>query len=329
MGRGEGQGGGFPGAPDPLGSPVPITPRSRARGAFLGTFLGDAAGLPFEGARPGPVHDRAVAARLSAPSRWGYSDDTEMAISLAESVVERGGFDFAHAARTMAERHQGARGYAKGTLVALEEIARGIPPEEAARSFRREGSRGNGAAVRVAPLALRYAPDPQAFFRAAAESARITHVHEEGIAGAVVMARALAFAMVQEPGRPVERERLLAAFPREGAFRVPLATLAVLLQDGAGIEEAAGALHHGPLAIDSVPLAIFCFARFHPDSRTAIQAALSAGGDTDTIAAMAGALAGAGSGVESFPTAWLDALEDGPRGRRHVEDLADQLIGLS
>jgi hypothetical protein len=77
---------------------------------------------------------------------------------------------------------------------------------------------------------------------------------------------------------------------------------------------------------ESVPAAIYaaCAAE---DFASAVGFAVRCGGDTDTIGAMAGAIAGARHGAEAIPKRWLDPLEDGPRGRSHVERLAADLVG--
>jgi ADP-ribosylglycohydrolase len=72
---------------------------------------------------------------------------------------------------------------------------------------------------------------------------------------------------------------------------------------------------------ESVPTAIFA-ACAHESFEDAVRFAIRCGGDTDTIGAMAGAIVGAREGASSIPARWLDALEDGARGRRHVVELA-------
>lgn len=75
----------------------------------------------------------------------------------------------------------------------------------------------------------------------------------------------------------------------------------------------------------TVPLAIYAAARLADDFETAVTFAIRCGGDTDTGGAMCGAIAGARHGQSSIPARWLDALEDGGRGRAHVERLATAL----
>lgn len=87
------------------------------------------------------------------------------------------------------------------------------------------------------------------------------------------------------------------------------------------VAQALGNTSAGP---ESVPAALYA-ATAHGTFEEALTFAVSCGGDTDTIAAMAGAVSGAHLGADDIPARWLDALEDGHRGRRHVEELAERL----
>jgi len=87
----------------------------------------------------------------------------------------------------------------------------------------------------------------------------------------------------------------------------------------------AAALGNGSTGHESVPAAIYAAAA-HAHFEDAVGFAVRCGGDTDTIGAMAGAIAGARDGETAIPAHWLDALEDGEKGRSHVERLAEQLI---
>src|SRR3954467_3930193 len=108
--------------------------RDRARGALLGTFVGDALGMPFEGAQPAEVPARLVMldARLG---RGTYTDDTQMAIALAESLLERGEVDAAALGRAFAGAHDPRRGYGAGTTEVLRLIRSGIHPHAAASTL--------------------------------------------------------------------------------------------------------------------------------------------------------------------------------------------------
>jgi poly(ADP-ribose) glycohydrolase ARH3 len=291
----------------------------RARGALLGTFAGDALGMPFEGAPPAAIPARLVMldARLA---RGSYTDDTEMAIALAESLLDHGGIDAEALGRAFAEAQDPHRGYGPGTTEVLRLVRSGVHPHDAAGSlFGGEGSHGNGAAMRVAPVAVRYAGDMPRVAKAARDSARVTHAHPLAIDAAVVQATAIAAALVGEA--PLDAA-LAAATTAELKGR--LIEAARLLDSTPVPAEAAAALGNQPTGHESVPAAIYSAAA-NDSVEAAITFAVRCGGDTDTIGAMAGAIAAARAGASTIPSRWLEELEDGPKGRSHVEALAERL----
>jgi poly(ADP-ribose) glycohydrolase ARH3 len=292
----------------------------RARGALLGTFVGDALGMPFEGAAPADVPERLemLDARLG---RGTYTDDTQMAIVLAESLLDCGGVDAEALGCAFARAHDPRRGYGSGTTEVLDGVRRGIHPHEAARSaFGGEGSQGNGAAMRVAPVAVLYGDDVAALSEAARASARVTHAHPLAIDAALAQAAAIAAAL---DGGPSLEAALGAATTAELSSRLGKAR--ELLGARPEPAELAAALGNSSRGCDSVPAAIYA-ATAQEDVEEAISFAARCGGDTDTIAAMAGAIAAARRGASAIPARWLEALERGPKGRDHVERLADRLV---
>jgi poly(ADP-ribose) glycohydrolase ARH3 len=299
--------------------PVPAD-IDRARGALLGTFVGDALGMPFEGRSPGAVPERVAmqAARLGCGT---YTDDTQMMIALAESLLEHGGVDIQALGRAFADAHDPRRGYGSGTTEVLRLVRAGSHPREAARSvFGGKGSLGNGAAMRVAPAAVLYTHDDAARAASTRESAGVTHAHAIAIDAAVAQAAAIAAALKGEP--PLAAALKAATTPE---LRDRLADAVQLLDARPAPAELAAALGNRPTAHESVPAAIYAAAA-HESAERAISFAVRCGGDTDTLAAMAGAIAAARTGASAIPRHWLDALEQGPKGRGHVERLADRLV---
>ena len=292
----------------------------RARGALLGTFVGDALGMPFEGLASAQIPARLTMldARLG---RGTYTDDTQMTIALAESLLERGGLDARALAQAFADAHDPRRGYGAGTTEVLRRVRAGVHPHAAAESlFGGAGSQGNGAAMRIAPVAVRYADDPPALATAVRASARVTHAHPLAIDAALAQAAAIAAAL---NGRPPLEGALSAVQTPELKRRL---RRALRLVDGPlDPAEVAAALGSRPTGHQSVPAAIYS-AAVHESVEHAIAFAVRCGGDTDTLGAMAGAIAAARTGASAIPWGWLDALEDGPKGRSHVERLADRLV---
>lgn len=291
----------------------------RARGALLGTFVGDALGMPFEGAPPASVPEQLemLDARLG---RGTYTDDTQMAIALAESLLERDGVEEEHIGRSFLAAYDPQRGYGSGTRAVLALIADGVPAlDAAARVCDARGSLGNGAAMRIAPIAVRYADDHEALPEAAARSARVTHAHPIGIDGAVVQAAAIAAAL-----RDADPVSAAQAAAETSQLRERLAKAVSLLSEQPSAGQVAAALGNSSSADASVATAIYAVAA-HTRFEDAVTFAVRCGGDTDTIGAMAGAIAGARDGAATIPARWCDPLDDGPKGRSYVERLAEQL----
>lgn len=295
----------------------------RARGALLGTFVGDALGMPFEGAGA-----EAVAAPLEMEEarlgRGTYTDDTQMTIALAESLLACGRVDEEHLARAFLELYDPRRGYGAGTTEVLARWRAGEPVAAASsRLFGGQGSMGNGAAMRVAPIGVMFAGARDSLSEQAERSARLTHAHPLGVDAAVVQAAAVAAGLT---GGDALAEARAAA--RTAELRTGVERASELLGERPTPGAVAAELGTSSAGPESVPAAIYAAAA-HRSLEDAVTFAVRCGGDTDTIGAMAGAIAGARDGASAIPGRWLEALEDGERGRAHVERLADRLVGRS
>jgi poly(ADP-ribose) glycohydrolase ARH3 len=289
-------------------------------GGLLGSLVGDCVGAPFEGA---PTIDRSAAPRRVAhalarpPLR--YTDDTELTLALAEHLVDDARLerpdDFV--ARILA-RYDGRRGYGGGMRRLVRLWRAGHDHRQAATAIFADGSLGNGAAMRVAPVGLLWAHDTVEMARVARRQAEVTHVHPIGVDAAVIQAAAVAVAARDGAFGAAQLAGLEAATDE---VRAGLAA-AVRLAPEAPAPEVVRTLGAHVTAHRSVPAALWCAAT-SPDVEAAVTTALSLGGDADTIAAMAGAVRGAADGPSSVPAAWLEAVE----GRDEVRDVAAALRG--
>ncbi|GAB7387568.1 hypothetical protein BSNK01_14050 [Bacillaceae bacterium] len=303
-----------------------------AQGALLGAFVGDALGMPVEGwSRETIVETFGRLDRMEAGPlpRGSYTDDTQMMIALAKSLVECQGFVADHAARTFAEFYEEKRGYGRGVTEILRRIQKGVPWSECGASVFPEGSYGNGGAMRVAPLAIMYGKQRAQLLQAAERSARITHAHPLAVQGAVMQAVAVALAYQFRKRRPLPQRKFLhelkRAYDWDGTYRKKLQTVKRFLKNPPSAEEVIASLGNGTAAHESVPTAIYSFLRHSEDFKEAVCYAVNLGGDADTLGAMTGALAGAYLGVEAIPREWLEALENGKWGKDAVEKLAARL----
>src|SRR4030042_7102668 len=145
--------------------------RDKFRGAILGCFLGDAFGSGFEGMDP----DRA-AFHMNVLSRQftkSYTDDTDMTLALTESIIQCDQIDPEDIAKQFSLHCDLTRGYAIGTIKAVQALRVGMKWHQVARIVFENGSFGNGAAMRASPVGLFYHHDLEALRRAAIERANV------------------------------------------------------------------------------------------------------------------------------------------------------------
>ena len=302
--------------------------RAKFRGALLGVAVGDAVGAPLEGS--GRPHRAPAIPVVSGGEMLWYTDDTHMTLGVAESLVACGGFDGAHLAAVLARNYASEpwRGYAAGPPAVFRLIERGVPWDQAAwQLYDGEGSYGNGAAMRVAPVALLGYHDLAVVARLAQQTALITHAHDFGVAGAVLQATAVALLLRQPTPVPLDVPaflRTLRGRVRALLYLRKLADVEALLEEGT-MDDVVARMGTGVAALESVPTALYAFLRHRDSFVDAVSYAVSLGGDTDTIGAMTGALAGAYLGEGAIPAAARERVEGGERLRQ----LADALLALA
>ncbi|RKR85959.1 ADP-ribosylglycohydrolase [Micromonospora pisi] len=282
-----------------------------------GLSVGDALGAQFF--VPGVSAEDFAAGHIPA-GPWPWTDDTEMACSIAEQLQTHGRIDQDRLAMAFAERFEPYRGYGGGAVVVLRQIREGAAWRDVARSvFQGQGSMGNGAAMRVAPLGAFHADDSRTAALEAMRSAEVTHAHAEAVLGAVAVAVAAAEAgWGRTVGvRPEAGELLNSALDHlvESRVRRGIERARTLL--GGSVAEAAYELGNGSqvLAQDTVPFTLWVAATHLHDYPAAIAACVEAGGDVDTTSAIVGGIVAAytGSGVNGIPRTWLrrrEALPD-------------------
>lgn len=297
-------------------------------------MAGDSFGLPFEGCWDvtDPQFIANVKRRAAHPSMWGYSDDTETTIGVAESIIRMGCVDALDLLRTLAANYDPARGYGKGMKLIFREVnERGVSSDLSQLAWE-PGSKGNGAAVRVAPVALRHHRNDQSVIESASVSANITHSHEEAICGTLVQALAISFLLKSE-SLLIESKQLIDRLANHCENKTCVLTdklrrIPELSATPRSRTEVIQVLGNGVLAAESVPLAIFVLQN-STSFEDGVVNAIRFGGDTDTIGAMVGTLLGALHGDVAIPVPWLNSLEDGAKGRHYLVGLADQLYELN
>ncbi|MEV0898551.1 ADP-ribosylglycohydrolase family protein [Actinoplanes sp. NPDC049802] len=291
----------------------PGTRLALALESLAGLSVGDALGAQYfvPGNRPADL----LEAILPEPP-WEWTDDTEQACCLVATLAE-GDFDRDAFAELLARRFEPYRGYGPGAVVMLREIREGLPwPIAAAAAFNGQGSCGNGAAMRAAPLGAWHADSLAHAAVQGVRAAEVTHAHPEGVAGGVAVTVAAAVAAAARlNGHKPDRGQLLratAGHTPAGVVRDGLLEAAALSMTT--VAEAAERLGSGAQATaqDTVPFALWAADRFLDDYPAAVAACVLAGGDVDTTAAIAGGVVAAHTGFDGIPAAWLSAREPLP-----------------
>jgi len=303
-------------------------------GSALGTFAGDAFGMPFEG---WPSHEVRAALEQGAFMRDGrfpggtYTDDTEMMIGILEGIVAAGVFEPEYTACRFLANFSTQRGYGARIYGLMERLRSGISWDQAGTD-----SLGNGSAMRVAPIGFFFYDDPDYIQEAAGLSSRITHVHPEGIAGAVAQALAVGQAVAHSlQDRTIDPPSFVEAIAEDissisDEFSRRLRQLKTIATKGPDnlIDVLTRLYDCSVKAIEAVPPAIGAFL-FTGNFRDAVVRGVSLGGDSDTIGAMAGAIAGGYYGYKQIPQEWLEAMENGVKGRDYVAKLAREAAEIA
>ncbi len=255
---------------------------------------------------------RVLGTTAEGHARW--TDDTQMSIDLIDSLIERHSFDPDDIARRFAVGYRWSRGYGPGAAKVLKRIARGQDWRHANRAVFPEGSYGNGGAMRAPAIGLFLCRRLGELSNAVSLVSSITHAHPLAIEGATLVALATALALLAQ--RPHEIGARLGRTCRLAPFAGKLAIANSWLEslDAPAAPQVAASLGNGIAAGDSCITAIYIALRFMHDPFLAMQQfVVNVGGDVDTIGAMAGAIWGAGNGIDSLPLAELMKLEQKDR----------------
>ncbi len=293
---------------------------------MLGSALGDAIGeLAFHNTRM-----ESLSHKLELMKELIYTDDTAMAIGIAESLLERGYLDPEHLGKTfqMNFKREPWRGYASGPPTIFAAVAQtGTTFVEAAKSlFGGRGSFGNGAAMRVAPIGLVYRNSSDLYEKARL-SASVTHAHPLGVDGAAVQAKTVALAVDLNPTQefsPAEFLSVLIDFARTPQMKTKLLLVQRLIAENVSPMRAAQQIGRSVTAHESLPFSIYSFLLTPRSFENCLFCSILNGGDRDTLGAMACAISGAYLGAEALPHGWLQKLEN----RAHIQELSLKLTEI-
>ncbi len=296
----------------------------RFAGCLLGLAVADALGAPYEGLTASDIFFQfgtpEVIVRNPSGDTLYYTDDTEMMIGVAETLIECGEIKEERLCRAFVENYHPDRGYGQGARKVLHAMAKGKDWRTIAATYLPGGSFGNGAAMRVAPVGLLFRDRPEVLWEQARLSALPTHIHPVGIEGAQLLAAAIAHASKATAFDRKAFYRELLALATTEEFRWALG-IAAELKPSDPVSGLGSTLH----AHRSVVTAMACFAATPMDFEFAVGRAIGLGDDTDTVAAMTGALVGAFAGVGVIPAERIVQLEEQGKGGKYIAELAASL----
>jgi len=299
-----------------------MTATDRAEGALLELACGDALGRPVEFRSPRRIEreygrlDEMVGDGAHRKPPGTITDDTELALRVARSLVDRGTFDGADIAARFVEWYRSDLFDIGGlTADALRLIDQGHAWDGAGQTCweaRPEGQNaGNGSVMRCAPHALAFDDDESALVTASAASSRITHADPRCTYGCAVLNLTIANCLH-------ERERPLAAALKTVRVDAPDELVDALEPIVAGEEPEP--LSNSGYVVHTLQTALY-EAFTAEETSEAIVDAVNRGGDADTLGAVTGAVAGARFGASSLPPAWLDAVDEVDELRDLARDL--------
>lgn len=293
-------------------------------GMLFGIALGDALGWPAE-----PLTLEQIRARfgpqgiVELPEPALFTDDTQMTLAVAEALIDAGDQDLEGLMNAVSGRFvewlqnpESYRAPGASCLYGAGQLHRGVPWREAGKP----GSKGCGAAMRVAPIGYLYQHDLPRLREVAAASALTTHRHPAAEVGAVAGAYLVKLALDQSP--PTDFVQLLkkeiqgsvpdvdqALGRLDQAMQMPDPTLALVHIGGGWVAE------------EAVLGALFCFLQHPRDYVAAVRLAANTSGDSDSLAALTGGISGAYLGIGALPPAWVDRIEKGA----YLKDVAQRL----
>lgn len=295
-------------------------------GSLLGTAVGDALGLPYEGMSRKRVRAFGDIRQWFLAGRGMFSDDTEHTLMLAAAW---------NANRDDVHRFQRCFGWklrwwflglpagvGLSTAKAILRLWLGFPPHKSGVR-----SAGNGAAMRSAILGVLWREDAAKRREFVLAACRVTHTDPRAEESALLVAEAAVMASGRLPTCEVisALEEFITSEEMTKLFRTlkaGLETETSVLDFATQIGCERGVSGFAP---NTVAVSLYAWLRHRGDFDSAIRAVITCGGDTDTVAAITGGISGAEVGENGIPQAWIDGICDWPRSVAHIRGLAESL----
>jgi len=296
--------------------------KHRYQGTLVALALADALCAPYEGG----VLEKLLW-KLFSKTKKGeirYTDDTQMTIDLATSIIKYKGVNQDMLAIQFANSYQWSRGYGPSAAKLLKKIKKGQNWSQLNTKYFKEGSYGNGAAMRIAPIALLFYNNEELLLKATKQSAVITHAHPDAIIGANIIALSIASMLNNQHYTLIVK--LINMTTGNYQKKLKRAKAWLDIEKDTTTVEVAQYLGNGIQAINSTVTSLYLALKFlNKDYNELIKFVQKLKGDTDTIAAMAAAIWGAKNGINAIKHPLVERLEF----RDKLIELADKIHALT
>ena len=269
-------------------------------------------GGPYEG-QPGPIQFR-------ENRDWNISDDTQLTLATCESIIEIGGVSPEHIADRFVHwfRDRRISGIGSSTLKALRDLDSGL--HWALAGAKGEMSAGNGAAMRIAPLAFHLDPGIAQDRQTIRDVCRITHHNEEAYVGGLAILTAIQSLVFSDSSSPDQLFESVLRYLPDSRVRDQILKLSELPYDLA-VADVASQFGSSGYVVESVPLALYAARSIrHLPLDVVLRSAIQGGGDTDTIASMTGQIAGSWIGASKISRELIALLPNSS----NIERIADE-----
>jgi len=289
---------------------------------LVGCAIGDALGNPFE-MKPAssPALKEWDGLFKAGGTFWKgeagqYTDDTLMSMALTASLIERSGFEPANVAENYLAWYESGntRGIGTTTANAIHNLQHGATWQESGLKHSIDGlpAGGNGTAMRASPIGLWYRKEPELLLESAMLDASITHNSFEPKMGSVAVALATAM-LANGTATPQDVCYQITDIVTDSIVKEKLLLAQKWLEQGTPldtiVEEALAEIGVSGYVPETVGAAFFCLGATD-NFKDAVVMAVKAGGDTDTTAAIVGALAGTYYGLENIPSEYTETVEN-------------------
>ncbi len=308
-------------------------PEDRFVGCLLGLAVGDALGMPAEGRSPAEIKKLFAGGLrfLSDERRFlksgQFTDDTQLALCCVDSILATGRVDTDDIADRFLDMFlQGElRGIGRSTLESLLRLKHGVCAEEAGE----EGfyAAGNGVAMRIAPVGLLFAFVEGDIYEEVRKASVMTHRNEEAIAGGYVVAEVVRRCAGKDMGIEEAAQKALERIEGTKVSEV-LKEALEMLGRGVAADDAVWRLGTSGYVVETVASAVYVAVVCGEDFTEAMRVLIFAGGDTDTTAAICGALIGAKYGKDVIPQALRAGVERGEEIEQKARRLYEAALAL-